>query len=121
MQSEAYFETLAAQLRAFSQARDWDQFHTPQSLASSISIESAELLELFQWGSQADTWASVATADKLPAIKDELADVLIYLTRFADLASIDLSEAVAAKISKNIAKYPADKVRGSSKKYDTYD
>ncbi len=95
-------------LRAFVADREWEQFHTPENLAKSISIEAAELLELYQWGPNA----------KLESIKDELADVLTYCFLLADSLGVDPIEVMAEKLSKSELKYPVDKARGVSTKYD---
>ena len=96
------------QLRSFVAERDWKQFHTPENLAKSISIESAELLELFQWGS--DAYES--------EIKDELADVLTYCILLADQYGLDPYELVIQKLEKSKEKYPVEKSKGKSDKYD---
>jgi len=109
---------LRDRLRKFAAERDWDQFHSPKNLATALSVEAAELLEHFQWLTEAES-KSLPPA-KLAAVRDELADVLIYLVRIADKLDVNLLAAAAAKIDKNAAKYPADKVRGSMKKYSDY-
>jgi len=106
---------LRDELRRFAVEREWDQFHTPRNLATSICIESAELLERFQW---ADRSSSDLTADELAAIRHELADVLLYLVRLADKLDIDPIAAAHEKIAINTSRYPVDKARGSSRKYD---
>jgi NTP pyrophosphatase (non-canonical NTP hydrolase) len=103
-------------LREFAAARDWDQFHTPRNLATALSVEAAELLEPFQWLTDAE-------ADRLPpetraAVEQEMADVLLYLVRLADRMGVDLEQAALAKIELNGRKYPAEQVRGSARKYD---
>lgn len=102
-------------LRDFASERDWDQFHTPRNLATSICIESAELLERFQW---TDRSRDDLTADEMVAIRHEMADVLLYLVRLADKLGIDPIAAAHEKIAINASKYPVDKARGSSRKYD---
>ncbi|SJM61791.1 nucleotide pyrophosphohydrolase [Gulosibacter sp. 10] len=94
-------------LREFVAERDWQQFHTPENLAKSISIEAAELLECFQWG-EAD----------LASAKDELSDVLTYCLLLADRLGLDPDTIVAEKLVKTGEKYPVDKARGRSTKYD---
>ena len=96
------------QLRTFVEERDWKQFHTPENLAKSISIEAAELLELFQWGREADK----------SSIKDELADVLTYCILLADQYGLDPYELVKQKLEKTKEKYPVEKSKGKSDKYD---
>jgi dCTP diphosphatase len=95
-------------LRAFVAEREWDQFHTPENLAKSISIEAAELLELFQWKSPQDA----------AEVRDELADVLTYCLLLADKYGLDPEEIVLSKLENTKAKYPVEKSRGKSDKYD---
>ena len=109
---------LRDRLRKFAAERDWDQFHSPKNLASALSVEAAELLEHFQWLTEAESKALPPA--KVEAVRDEMADVLIYLVRLADKLEVDLLAAAAAKIEKNEAKYPAAQVRGSMKKYSDY-
>lgn len=104
-------------LRAFADERDWNQFHAPKNLAMALIVEAAEVVEHFQWQDP----AGVPTQEARAAIGAELADVLFYLVRLADRLDIDLPAAAAAKLAANAAKYPADRVRGSSRKYDEYD
>ena len=94
-------------IRAFMQERDWNQFHTPENLAKSISIEAGELLECFQW-EEAD----------LDEAKTELADVLTYCLLLADRLNVDPSELILDKLEQTGAKYPVEKARGRSTKYD---
>jgi len=105
---------LRDELRAFTQARDWDQFHSPKNLASALSVEAAELLEPFQWLTEEQSHH--LSPDQRTAVQHEMADVLIYLIRLADKLDVDLIAAARKKIAHNAAKYPADIVRGSSKK-----
>lgn len=101
-------DQVLVKLRAFVAERDWKQFHTPENLAKSISIEAAELLELFQWGSKADD----------ANIKGELADVLTYCILLADNFGLDPYELVLEKLEKTAQKYPVEKSKGKSDKYD---
>lgn len=101
------------QLLKFRDARDWKQFHNPKDLAISISLEAAELLEIFQWSGE-DT----SCEGKKDKICEELADVLIYCIFMADACGIDLDEAIQAKIRRNNEKYPVEKAKGNAKKYD---
>jgi dCTP diphosphatase len=109
---------LRDRLRRFVAERDWDQFHSPKNLAAALSVEAAELLEHFQWLTE-DQSRRLAP-DKLDQVRDEMADVLVYLVRLADKLEVDLLAAAAQKIDKNALKYPAAKVRGSMKKYSDY-
>lgn len=96
-------------IRQFSIDRDWDKFHSPSNLAKSISIEANELLECFQWSdSEYD----------LDAVKEELADVLVYCRNMLDELGLDEDEIINNKMSKNEAKYPVEKCKGKSDKYD---
>ncbi|PHS33571.1 MAG: nucleotide pyrophosphohydrolase [Methylophaga sp.] len=103
----------------FRHERDWEQFHTPKDLAISLSIEASELLEWFQWGSN-EQIALKLKSDKREALEDEVADVVAYLTYLCHDLDIDINKVVEAKIKKNAAKYPVDKVKGRSKKYNEY-
>jgi NTP pyrophosphatase (non-canonical NTP hydrolase) len=105
-------------MRQFVSERDWDQFHTPKNLATALSVEASELLEPFQWLVSGD--AGELDEAKLTAIRHEMADVLVYLVRLADKLDVDLFQAVQEKMVLNRAKYPADKVRGDSRKYSEY-
>jgi len=109
---------ITAKIRAFRDARDWAQFHNPKDMAIAISLESAELLEHFLWKNPEEVASRVTS--HLDEITDEIADIAIYLTELADNLGIDLVQAMDAKLAKNEAKYPAEKVSGSSKKYTEY-
>lgn len=109
-------DDLAAELRTFAADRDWDRFHTPKNLAISLAIEVGELLEHVQWGTDAEIAAQFGSPDGKAAIAEELADVLIYLTRLGDILDIDLVAAAFEKVATNAGRYPADEVRGSSAK-----
>lgn len=105
-------------VREFVNERDWDKFHTPKNLATALSVEASELLEPFQWLVSGDKHEIDET--KLTAIRHEMADVLVYLVRLADKMEVDLFQAVLEKMALNRAKYPADQVRGDSRKYSEY-
>ena len=102
-------------LRVFAAERDWDQFHTPKNLATALSVESAELLEHFQWLKD-DESRNLSDPVK-EAVAGEMADVLLYLVRLADKLDVDLGEVARRKIELNAIKYPADLARGSAVKY----
>lgn len=103
-------------LRRFAAARDWQQFHTPKNLAMALSVETAELLEHFQWLS-AEQSAHLDAATK-QAVGEEIADVLLYLTRLADVLEIDPIAAARRKMVINGRKYPVRSSRGSARKYN---
>lgn len=98
-------EGLRDELRRFAAARDWEQFHTPKNLAMALIVEAAELVEQFQWLTPEQS--QHPDAEKLEAVRQECADILIYLTRFADMLDIDLLDAARDKLVINAAKYPA--------------
>jgi NTP pyrophosphatase (non-canonical NTP hydrolase) len=105
-------------VRSFVADRDWEQFHSPRNLAMALSVESAELLELFLWTE--DAGPQPATAARAARVADEAADVLLCLLNFCDRTGIDLETALVEKLAKAAEKYPADQVRGKALKYDEY-
>lgn len=111
-------QQLKLYLRQFAADRDWQQFHSPKNLAMALTVEAAELLEQFQWLSEAQSKA--LTPDQHQAVSDEVADIQVYLVRLADQLDIDILQAVKRKTALNEAKYPADQVRGSAQKYTAY-
>jgi len=100
--------------RRFAADRDWQQFHAPKNLAMALSVEAAELLEHFQWLTE-DASRRLSEED-LTKVREELADVLLYLVRLADELGVDLAAAARDKIELNARKYPVDKARGTSRK-----
>ena len=102
----------------FRDERDWAQFHKPKNLASAISIEAAELQEIFLW--KTDEEIEQQKEELRSEVEQELSDVFAYVLLFADEYKIDLAEALKNKVKINSEKYPADKVKGSAKKYDKY-
>ena len=109
-------ETTVAQLRGlvneFVDRRDWHQFHTPKNLSMSMAIEAAELMEHFQWLTPEQSLGVVNDPEKLAQVAEELSDVVCYALAMTNELGIDLSVALAAKMSKNERKYPADEYRG---------
>jgi dCTP diphosphatase len=103
-------------VRQFSAERDWGQFHSPKNLAMALSVEAAELMEHFQWLTEAES-AQLSEAQKR-AVAHEMADVFIYLLQLSDRVGVDLIAAAREKMKLNAEKYPVDKARGSLKKYD---
>ena len=106
---------LVEALRAFAAARDWEQFHTPKNLACALSVEAAELLEHFQW--LTDAQSQSLAADKKQEVAAEAADVFLYLLQLCDKLGIDLIAAAQAKMLVNAQKYPVDAARGTAAKY----
>lgn len=106
---------LAEKLRAFAEERDWEQFHSPKNLSMALSVEVAELLEHFQWLTEEQSLnLSPGVRDK---VREELADVFIYLVRLSDRLGIDLMAASWDKVARNAVKYPVEKSRGHKRKY----
>jgi NTP pyrophosphatase (non-canonical NTP hydrolase) len=101
----------------FARERDWDQFHSPKNLAMALTGEVGELVELFQWLSEGDSRRVAHDPATARRVRDEIADVLVYLVRLAAVLGVDLDEAVRSKLAANALKYPADRARGSAKKY----
>ena len=112
------FAALTAQVLEFRDQRNWAQFHSLRNLIVSLNLEAGELLELTQWKSDTDMAAMVASGEAQEALRDECADVLIYLLLIAENAGIDLEDAARAKLLKNAAKYPVEKARGVATKWD---
>jgi NTP pyrophosphatase (non-canonical NTP hydrolase) len=106
---------VAQRLKKFAHERDWEKFHSPKNLAMALSVEVAELLEHFQWLSEEQSRR--ISPEALAAVSEEAADILLYLVRLSDKLDIDLVAATNKKLSVNARKYPADKARGTSKKY----
>ena len=102
-------EEILIELRRFNQDRDWDQFHNGKDLAIAISLESAELLEVFLWKSPENV--------PVEKVREELADVLNYAFQMADKYGLDIKEIMLSKIRKNAEKYPVSMAKGSAKKY----
>lgn len=113
--SRLAFEDLAARLRSFADERDWERFHSPKNLAMAIAAEAGELLEHFQWLSEAES-LELATEQREQAAL-EMADVLLYLVRLADRLGVDLPAVAHRKIDLNAEKYPAELARGHARKY----
>jgi NTP pyrophosphatase (non-canonical NTP hydrolase) len=109
-------EEITARIIAFRDARDWMQFHNPKELAVAITAEAGELLQHFVW--QQPDQIERRAKDKLPEIKDEMADVGILLFELAHNLGVNLGEAMLAKVERNEARYPVAKARGSNAKYN---
>ncbi len=116
IQSADSLNALRDALRRFAAARDWQQFHTPKNLAMALSVEAAELLEHFQWLTTEQSARLDAKTKR--AVADEIADVLLYLTRLADVAGIDPLAAAKRKMAINARKYPIRRARGNARKYN---
>jgi NTP pyrophosphatase (non-canonical NTP hydrolase) len=99
-------EALATRLADFARARDWEQYHNPRNLAAALSVEAAELLEIFQWMTDVEAQAVMQEPSRAAAVRDECADVLIYLVRLADVLGVDLIAEAGAKIDRNEERFP---------------
>ena len=106
-------------VKEFCEKRDWDQFHTPKELVIGISTEANELLQIFRFKNK-EEMDELMKSEKRAEVEEELADVLYFVLRFAQMNNIDLSSAVKEKVEKNNKKYPVEKVKGCNKKYNEY-
>jgi NTP pyrophosphatase (non-canonical NTP hydrolase) len=111
-------DTLRLRIREFARVRAWERYHTPKNLVMALSVEAAELLEPFQWLTAEQS--QHLSAEQHAAVRHEIADVLIYLTRLADLLDIDLLDAAADKLALNARKYPVEKAHGNALKYSDF-
>ena len=114
----ADLESIQQKIISFRNARDWAQFHDPKNLAEALSIETGELLENFLW--KTTEQSRNLTAEELKNVKEELADIFIFLTYLCEEYQVDLLAEVEKKIVMNETKYPVEKVKGSAKKYSAY-
>ena len=105
-------------LREFALKREWEQFHNLKNLAISINIETSELLEIFQWKNDAEIELDLKNKKIKEKISDEVADIMLYLLRFSDLAKIDIEKCCLKKIKKNEKKYPVSLSKGKATKYN---
>jgi NTP pyrophosphatase (non-canonical NTP hydrolase) len=111
-------EDLRSAISAFIQERDWEQFHSPKNLAMALSVEVAEIVEHFQWLTEEDS--KNLPPEKMAEVREEIGDVMIYLTELADKLGIDPVEAAKVKMTINGQKYPAELVKGKASKYTEY-
>jgi NTP pyrophosphatase (non-canonical NTP hydrolase) len=116
MATVANLDDLTLRLRAFAAERDWEPFHSPKNLASALIVEAGELLEHFQWLSDAES--AQLTPERRERVAMEMADVLLYLVRLADRVGVDLLAAAGRKLAINAEKYPVSLARGTHRKYD---
>lgn len=116
---EQTIQDLSQRLLAFARERDWEQFHSPKNLAMALAGESGELLEHFQWLTEAQS--QQLAADKKEAVAMELADILIYLLRLGERLDVDILDAAYRKMAINESRYPAQKVKGDARRADEYD
>lgn len=110
-------DVIKEKLKQFSKERDWDQYHSPKNLAMALSVEVAELVEIFQWSNDGGI-KEVENEQTRKEIEEEIADIFNYLMKFVDLMDIDLEKISLEKIQKNDEKYPVEKSKGNSEKYN---
>ena len=108
--------SLIKQIRAFNQLRDWEKFHTPKNLSMALAGEVGELVSHFQWLNEKESFLD-SQPQKLAEVKEEIADVYLYLLMLSDSLGIDLNEAAEAKLEMNKVNYPVAKSKGNAKKY----
>ncbi len=120
MDHDTDLEELKEEVREFCEERNWDQFHDAKEMAIGISTEAAELLEHFRFLSEKETEELLQDEEKRKEISDEMADVLYFMLRLAQLYDIDISEAFKRKMEKNEKKYPVEKAKDSNRKYDEF-
>jgi NTP pyrophosphatase (non-canonical NTP hydrolase) len=118
---ETNIEELKTKVKEFCDKRDWDQFHDAKELSIALSIEASEILEHFRWKTEDEIKNLLENPIKREEIGDEMADVFYFLLRIAQMNNIDLTEAFYRKLDKNNKKYPVEKAKGSSKKYNEYE
>ena len=114
---ELNLEKISERLKKFSKDRNWEQYHSPKNLAMALSVEVAELVEIFQWSNDGGT-KEINDPDTRKQIEEEIADIFNYLVKFVDLMEIDLEKISLEKIQKNDEKYPVEKSKGKSEKYN---
>ena len=107
--SELNFEDLAVRLKKFADARDWEKFHTPKNLAMALSVEVSELSEIFQWMTAEESANVMKDQKSADAVKDELADIALYLVRLSAILKVDLLAEANAKIDRNEKRFPPAK------------
>ncbi len=107
-------------VNTFAKEREWDQFHSIKNLSMALSVESSELLEIFQWMSEEESNKVLNQPEKMQKIEEEVADIFVYLLRIVTKTNINLEEAVMRKMEKNAKKYPVELSRGNSKKYNEF-
>lgn len=111
-------EAIQKDLRDFAEARDWNRFHSPKNIAMALAVEAAELMENFQWLTEEESRRLAERPEDYRAVREEVADVQIYLLRLADLLGIELEAEVREKMYRNAEKYPVELAKGNAVKYN---
>ena len=104
-------------MREFAKERDWEQFHSPKNIATALSVETAELLEIFQWMPENDSREIMKNGDQAKKVREEMADIFYYLIRLSDILEIDLEKEFEHKMTINREKYPVSLAKGNALKY----
>ena len=120
MDSQTSLQQIKDVIRKYCEARDWDQYHNPKDLAIGIITESSELLEHFRFKSNSEMEQMFTNEEKRTQIGEEMADVLYFLLRLAQMYNVDLATEFSKKMAKNELKYPVEKAKGSNKKYNEF-
>lgn len=118
--SETSIQSIKEEVLAFAQEREWLQFHSPKNLCMALAAESGELMEHFLWADSEASHETLKDLSKKAEIEKELADIVIYSLQFANVAGIDLAKAIQSKMAENAKKYPVEKAKGNSAKYNEY-
>ncbi len=111
---------LKERVAAFARERDWDRFHSPKNLSMALAVEVAELMELFQWKTEQESWDAKRDPRTLARVSEEIGDIAIFVLNLCNRLDIDLASAVMSKLEQSAAKYPAEQVRGKAAKYTEY-
>jgi len=111
-------DKIRKRLSKFAEERNWDQFHSPKNLSMALAAEAAELLEIFQWLTEKESREIINDEKEMSLIKEEIADIAIYLVRIADKLDVDIEKAVFKKIAANEKKYPIELAKDNAKKYN---
>jgi len=111
-------EDIRQRLAQFAEARNWEQFHSPKNLSMALAAEAAELLEIFQWLTDEQSQEIIKDEKEMTLVRQEIADVMIYLVRLADKLGVDIEKAVMEKIGVNEKKYPVELSKGNATKYN---
>lgn len=111
-------ENISRRLADFAEKRNWDQFHTPKNLSMALAVETAELLEIFQWMTDEQSRAIASNDEEMALVRQEIADIFIYLIRLADKLNVEIEKAILEKIELNEKKYPVELARNNATKYN---
>ena len=111
---------LKERVASFARDRDWDQFHSPKNLSMALAVEVAELMELFQWKTERQSWEINADPEAFAKVRDEIGDIAIFILNLCNRVGVDLASAVITKLERNAIKYPIELARGKALKYTEY-